>query len=71
MNVRAGQTSGNLVKVTELGAGQELPPFVYREIIDRSIWIICAANKDILTTTRYSDARTAVAGTRDKPCNLP
>lgn len=65
------QTSGNLVEITELGTSQELPPFVYREFIDRSIRIICTANKDVPTPTRYSDACTAVAGTRDVPCNLP
>jgi hypothetical protein len=57
------QTSGNPVEVTELDAGQELAPFIYREFIDRCIRIVRVADENTLTPTCNSDARTTIAST--------
>jgi hypothetical protein len=63
--------SGDPVEIAKLDASYELTPFLRGKFIHGSIRVVRVTDEDILIPTRYSDARTAITGTRDTPRNTP
>lgn len=71
MSIDYAGTSGNPVKVAELGAGEKMAPFFHCKLAYQPFGIICITDYDEFAIARDLDALTVVAGTRDTPVKIP